>query len=52
MHLILMEPLGHHYESPNPSLRWERINIFNLGVDFASKDQRVEGHPGVLYQVG
>jgi TonB-linked SusC/RagA family outer membrane protein len=28
---------------PNPSLRWERINIFNVGVDFASKGGRVEG---------
>ena len=28
---------------PNPSLRWERINIANIGVDFASKGSRVEG---------
>ncbi|HWK03373.1 MAG TPA: SusC/RagA family TonB-linked outer membrane protein [Puia sp.] len=28
---------------PNPSLRWERINIFNVGVDFGSKGGRVEG---------
>ncbi|MES1160869.1 MAG: SusC/RagA family TonB-linked outer membrane protein, partial [Bacteroidota bacterium] len=28
---------------PNPSLRWERINILNLGLDFATKNQRVEG---------
>lgn len=28
---------------PNPSLRWERINILNLGADFATRDQRVEG---------
>ena len=28
---------------PNPSLRWERINIFNVGVDFASNNNRIEG---------
>jgi len=28
---------------PNPSLRWERINIFNVGVDFAGREHRVEG---------
>ena len=28
---------------PNPDLRWERINIFNVGVDFAGKGGRVEG---------
>jgi TonB-linked SusC/RagA family outer membrane protein len=28
---------------PNPSLRWEKINIFNVGLDFASRNSRVEG---------
>jgi hypothetical protein len=28
---------------PNPSLRWERINIFNTGIDFAGKGDRVGG---------
>ena len=28
---------------PNPSLRWEKIGIFNAGLDFASKDHRLEG---------
>ncbi len=28
---------------PNPFLRWERINIFNVGVDFAGRGHRVEG---------
>jgi len=28
---------------PNPSLRWEKINIFNAGIDFGSNDNRVEG---------
>ncbi|HVU53545.1 MAG TPA: SusC/RagA family TonB-linked outer membrane protein [Puia sp.] len=28
---------------PNPSLRWEKIGIFNVGADFASKGNRIEG---------
>ena len=36
-------PIGNITNPPNPSLRWERINIFNVGVDFAGKDHRVEG---------
>jgi len=27
----------------NPQLRWEKINMINLGVDFASKDDRISG---------
>src|SRR5262249_922260 len=28
---------------PNPSLRWERVNILNLGVDFALKNKKLDG---------
>ncbi|AMP99818.1 TonB-dependent receptor [Pedobacter cryoconitis] len=28
---------------PNPELRWERIKIFNMGVDFSSKGNRISG---------
>ncbi len=28
---------------PNPSLQWEKIHIVNAGLDFATKDSRVEG---------
>lgn len=28
---------------PNPSLRWEKINIFNVGLDFAGRNNRLEG---------
>ncbi|MBD8489180.1 SusC/RagA family TonB-linked outer membrane protein [Echinicola sp. CAU 1574] len=28
---------------PNPSLRWERIGIWNMGVDFGSKNDWIEG---------
>jgi TonB-linked SusC/RagA family outer membrane protein len=28
---------------PNPTLRWERIQILNAGVDFSTRESRVEG---------
>jgi TonB-linked SusC/RagA family outer membrane protein len=28
---------------PNPALRWERINVFNTGLDFAMRGNRVGG---------
>ena len=28
---------------PNPGLRWERINIFNVGIDFGTKGDRIGG---------
>ena len=28
---------------PNPSLRWEKVNILNAGIDFASNNSRIEG---------
>jgi len=28
---------------PNPSLRWEKIGIFNVGLDFAGKSNRIAG---------
>ena len=27
----------------NPSLRWEQVNTFNIGVDFSSKNRRIGG---------
>ncbi|HVU95759.1 MAG TPA: SusC/RagA family TonB-linked outer membrane protein [Puia sp.] len=27
----------------NPSLRWERVQIFNAGIDFATKENRLSG---------
>jgi TonB-linked SusC/RagA family outer membrane protein len=36
-------PFGSIVNPPNPSLRWEKINIFNIGMDFASRNNRVEG---------
>jgi len=38
---------GQFYSSivnpPNPSLTWEKIGMFNVGLDFASKNNRIEG---------
>ena len=28
---------------PNPALQWERVEIFNLGLDFASRNNRLSG---------
>ncbi|CAM3771914.1 SusC/RagA family TonB-linked outer membrane protein [Sphingobacterium prati] len=28
---------------PNPSLRWERVKTTNIGLDFATKDNRISG---------
>ncbi|HLZ87176.1 MAG TPA: hypothetical protein VKQ52_08050, partial [Puia sp.] len=28
---------------PNPNLTWEKVHVFNLGLDFASKGKTVEG---------
>ncbi|MCZ4224834.1 SusC/RagA family TonB-linked outer membrane protein [Pedobacter rhodius] len=28
---------------PNPELRWERVRIINIGLDFASKNNRISG---------
>lgn len=29
---------------PNPNLRWEKIGIFNLGVDYSIKQDRISGN--------
>lgn len=36
-------PQGTIVSAGNPSLRWERVNTFNIGLDFASKEQRISG---------
>lgn len=36
-------PQGTIISAGNPSLRWERVNTFNIGLDFASKKQRISG---------
>ncbi|WP_316818954.1 SusC/RagA family TonB-linked outer membrane protein [Pedobacter nyackensis] len=36
-------PNGTIVSAGNPSLRWERVNTLNTGVDFASKNDRISG---------
>ncbi|MBS1567634.1 MAG: SusC/RagA family TonB-linked outer membrane protein, partial [Bacteroidetes bacterium] len=40
---IIQAPYAKVLSPPNPDLRWERIGIFNLGVDFSSKGGHVSG---------
>ncbi|MBE8722698.1 SusC/RagA family TonB-linked outer membrane protein [Sphingobacterium pedocola] len=42
-HYITGQPYAMMQSPPNPSLRWERVGMMNLGLDFAIKDQRVSG---------
>lgn len=36
-------PVASIINPPNPNLRWERINIFNTGIDFSTKNKRIGG---------
>ncbi|GAA4175515.1 SusC/RagA family TonB-linked outer membrane protein [Sphingobacterium ginsenosidimutans] len=36
-------PYARVVNPPNPALRWERTKVLNLGLDFASKDNRITG---------
>lgn len=36
-------PYGTNSNAPNPSLRWEKIGIMNLGLDFSLKESRLSG---------
>lgn len=37
------EPFATIVNPPNPMLRWERIRVWNLGIDFGSKRNRING---------
>lgn len=37
-------PMGQIVNPPNPELRWEKIEITNLGLDFATKNDRLSGY--------
>lgn len=37
------QPYGNVQTPPNPSLRWEKTGVWNLGMDFATKGDRVRG---------
>jgi hypothetical protein len=36
-------PTGTITNPPNPSLRWEKVDIQNIGIDFATRGRRIEG---------
>ncbi|WP_295119734.1 SusC/RagA family TonB-linked outer membrane protein [uncultured Chitinophaga sp.] len=36
----------------NPELRWEKVKVFNIGLDFASKNQRLSGSVEVYNKKG
>ncbi|WP_256010298.1 SusC/RagA family TonB-linked outer membrane protein [Desertivirga xinjiangensis] len=36
-------PYAQVQNPPNPELRWEKVRMFNLGLDFASKGNRLQG---------
>ena len=36
-------PYARVVNPPNPELRWERVKVWNLGLDFASKENRLSG---------
>lgn len=38
--------------SPNASLRWEKVNILNLGLDFSSKNDRLSGSVEYYFKKG
>lgn len=37
---------------PNPELRWERVKMLNLGIDFATKNNRLSGTIEPFYKKG
>ncbi|SHG42305.1 SusC/RagA family TonB-linked outer membrane protein [Pedobacter caeni] len=36
-------PFGTNSNAPNPSLRWEKTAMLNLGLDFANRNNRISG---------
>ncbi|TJZ49867.1 SusC/RagA family TonB-linked outer membrane protein [Sphingobacterium olei] len=42
-HYTTGNPYATMQSPPNPSLRWERVGMFNLGLDFATVNQRFSG---------
>ncbi|MBS9525971.1 SusC/RagA family TonB-linked outer membrane protein [Litoribacter alkaliphilus] len=45
-------PYGRILNPPNPDLRWERIRIINLGLDFESRSGRVGGNVEYYWKEG
>lgn len=45
-------PYGRIMNPPNPDLRWERIRIINLGLDFESRSGRLSGNVEYYWKQG
>jgi hypothetical protein len=37
------QPYADIVSPPNPELRWEKVKVINLGIDFESKNHRIDG---------
>lgn len=40
---LWQNPINSIVNPPNPGLQWERVQNFNVGLDFSSKDNRLSG---------
>lgn len=38
-----LSPISQISNYPNPELRWEQVKMFNLGLDFSTKNNRISG---------
>lgn len=45
-------PFGYMVNPPNPRYRAERVGILNLGIDFASRNQRISGSIDLYHKEG
>jgi TonB-linked SusC/RagA family outer membrane protein len=43
-------PLANFSNFPNPGLRWEKVSMFNVGIDFGSKNGRLGGSVEYYYK--
>ncbi|RBQ02198.1 SusC/RagA family TonB-linked outer membrane protein [Pedobacter miscanthi] len=49
---LTRQPYAVVLNPPNPELRWERVKIFNAGIDFGSKGNRVSGTLEIYRKTG
>jgi len=45
-------PFASIQNPPNPELRWEKVSVWNLGLDFATKGNRISGSIDVYKKKG
>lgn len=49
---VISEPWANIVNPPNPSLRWERFRMVNLGIDFSSRKSTVAGSIELYFKKG